>query len=263
MMKAIKLLIGLTFILYLSGGAFLFFYQDDFLYQPSEEYPVDESIKYPDDYGVKYFLNEGQKLKAVVLKPSKENAIIYFGGSGEAMAATAPQFIGVFPNHALYLVDYRGYAGSTGEPSERAFYSDALAIYDELSDQYGEVSVIGFSLGSGVATYLASKRALHSLSLVAPYDSMLSLAQELYPFYPISILLEDKYDSIGRVDNVSEKALIIVAEWDQAIPYKLTRRLIDAFPTEQIKVKMIDGVGHNSLTGTDEYYSLLREFHSR
>lgn len=251
-MKIIKVIISLIVLTYLTGASFIFVYQDNLLYQPTED---DSS-----GYSVIEFSNEGQRLNAIVLNPGESNAILYFGGSGESMGASATEFAGAFPEHTTYLINYRGYGGSTGKPGEQEFYSDALKIYDELSVKHTDISVIGYSLGSGIAIYLASKRPLQSISLAAPYDSMVSVAKEQYPFYPSSILLKDRYDSAGRVGHVSERTLIIFAEEDMVIPYKLTLRLINTFPSEQVKVKMIRHVDHNSLMLTDEFYIIIKEF---
>lgn len=251
-MKIIKIFISLIILCYFASATFLFVYQDDYLYQPTEDHSH--------DYSTRYFSNDGQRLSSIVLNPDKKNAILYFGGSGESMGFTANEFEDVFPDHSMYLINYRGYGGSTGNPGEQEFYSDALDVYDELSNVHADISVIGYSLGSGIATYLASKRLLSSIALVAPYDSMLSVAREHYPFYPMSILLKDRYDSISRVDDVNEQVLVVVAEEDLAVPYELSRQLIDAFPPEQIKVKVIRGADHNSLLVADDFYTALKKF---
>lgn len=251
-MKKIKVIISLVAVFYIGSAILLFFFQGKFMYQPSKNHPHSHTTQ--------IFSIEGESLEAIVLNPNRKHAILYFGGSGESLPYTTSDFIDVFPFHSMYLINYRGYGGSSGDPSERALFTDALAVYDKLSNDYQTISVIGYSLGSGVAMHLAASRELHSVSLVAPYDSMQSVAQEFFPIYPMSIMLREKYDSISKVNQVEEDVLIILAEEDKNIPYELTHRLITAFPKNQVKIKTIENIDHNSFFDSDDYYSTLGEF---
>ena len=251
-MKKFKVIASLIVVCYVGSAVFLFFFQGKFIYQPSENHPH--------SHNTQIFFNEGETLEAFVINPKQKHAILYFGGSGESVTYTTSDFIDTFPSHSTYLMSYRGYGSSSGKPTERALFSDALTVYDELSTNHKTISVIGYSLGSGVAMHLAAKRDVHSLSLIAPYDSMQSVAQNNFPFYPMSIMLRDKYDSISKAKEIEEDVLIIVAEEDTTIPYKLTHRLITAFQKKQLKVKTIKSVGHNNIFESSDYYSSLRKF---
>ena len=169
-------------------------------------------------FQLEQFSVDNETIDVVVLNKGKHKAILYFGGNGESVAGSAPHFIKIFPDHTVYLVNYRGYGGSTGNPTEQALYSDALFIYDKISKKHKNISVIGRSLGTGVATFLASKRAITKMILVTPYDSFQNLAQQQYPIYPISFLLKDKYNSSSRVKDINSATLIILAEHDSVIP---------------------------------------------
>ena len=86
------------------------------------------------------------------------DAIIYFGGNAESMAQSSDEIARQFPAFTVYLMDYRGYGRSTGEPSEEGLYSDALKLYDTMKSKYESISIGGRSLGSGIAVYVASQR---------------------------------------------------------------------------------------------------------
>ena len=86
------------------------------------------------------------------------NALIYFGGNGEDVSLNLPEFSQAFSDHALYLLHYRGYGGSSGTPTEEAIQADALALFDQAYAQHPCIVVVGRSLGSGVAVRLASGR---------------------------------------------------------------------------------------------------------
>ena len=119
---------------------------------------------------------------------------------------------------------------------------------------------MGRSLGSGAATYLASKRSVEKMLLVSPYDSIKNVAQNKFPIYPMFLLLKDEYDSIGRVKEIQAKTIILMAENDEVIPKKHSMRLISEFPPEQITVKTISKTGHNDISNKMEYYDHLRSF---
>ena len=169
-------------------------------------------------------------------------------------------FLTAFPLHTVYLFNYRGYGGSSGQPTEEGIYSDALSLFDKVQEKQAIISVMGRSLGSGAATYLASKRPVEKMVLVSPYDSIKSVAQNKFPIYPMFLLLKDKYDSIGRVKEIQAKTIVLMAENDEVIPKKHSLRLISEFPTEQITVKTISDTGHNDISNKMEYYDHLKSF---
>jgi len=242
----------LAVVLYCLWGLFLYVYQRDFMYLPVEgpahSYPVEQ------------FLSEGETLEVVVLNPGRPDAVMYFGGNAEAVVANAPGFLQGLPQHTVYLVNYRGYAGSSGTPTEQGLYADALNIHDAIRDRHRGIAVIGRSLGSGVATFLAAERPVRRLVLVTPFDSLLRLAQDLYPIYPVSLLLHDRYDSYSRVPRIDAPTLLVLAEHDRVIPGKYAETLRSAFPPGQAEVEILEGVGHNGLSARPGYYVLLGRF---
>ena len=237
---------------YILVGAYLFIFQRDFMYFPT--------AKAAHNFQAENFSINEETINVVVLNKGQHHAIVYFGGNGESVVNNAHNFTKIFPHHTVYLVNYRGYGGSTGTPTEQALYSDAQHIYDVVANRHQQISVIGRSLGTGVATFLASTRTVNKMVLITPYDSIQNMAQDMYPVYPISLLLKDKYNSSDRIKNVKSTTLIILAEHDAVIPSKYSTRLINAFPPAQIRVEVIKGAGHNSLSQKAQYYSLLQQF---
>lgn len=246
-------LLSVLFI-YCALALFLFIKQRDFIYFPS---PV---IQHP--YEEVSFTNKDDNytVRTTVLNKGKPTAIIYFGGNGEAVDLNASDFSRTFPNQSVYLVKYRGYSGSDGTATEEALFSDALTVYDNLKSNYQSVAVIGRSLGSGVACYVASQRPVKKLALITPFDSAQSIAQSAYPIFPMSLLLKDKYDSVSRANKIQAKVLFLIAQQDQTITRKHSERLMDAFPATQIQVIVFNNVGHNTISSNPEYYQALNTF---
>ena len=243
--------IGFLVSVYILVALLLFVFQRGLLYFPTG--------KYAHHLPVEQYLNEGERIDVVVLNPNQQDAILYFGGNGESIVHSAVAFTDVF-EQTVYFVNYRGYGGSTGQPTEQALYSDAQYIYDVIKKRHSKISVIGRSLGSGVATFLAASRPIDKMALITPYNSIQQIAQDRFPVYPMSILLKDKYVSVDRVKNIESRTLVLLAERDRVIPKEYSMRLIAAFPEHQIIVKTMPNTGHNSLSDTDEYYLLLQKF---
>ena len=214
----------------------------------------------PNEFKNESFLIEEENINVIKVNEDKKNAIIYFGGNVEAVVLNADTFAEIFPEHAVYLVNYRGYGRSSGEPTEKALFADALYIYDAIKKRHSNISVIGRSLGSGIATHLAAKRQIYKMILTTPYDSIEQMAQDRFYIYPVSILLKDKYDSISNIKNITAKTLILLAQKDEIIPLKHSLNLIKAFPQEQVIVKTIPNVDHNFIADHKEYQVAMSSF---
>lgn len=244
--------IKLLLLVYITFGIVLFINQRDLLYAPTDK--INHLFKEV------IFHNDKESISVIVVNDKKEKAILYFGGNGDTVARSAFAFDRFFPEYTVYLVNYRGYGESSGEPSEKGLYSDALTIFDKIRSKHSDISVLGRSLGSGVATYLASKREFEKLVLITPYDSVLSIVQERFPVYPMSILLKDKYDSVARAKDIETKTLVLIAEKDSVITMAHSQKLIDAFRASKVDVKIIEDVGHNTILRDDRYYQALQKF---
>ena len=99
------------------------------------------------------------------------------------------------------MVHYRGYGGSTGNPSEKGLRHDALAIYRHLKKNHVDILVIGRSLGTSLAIDVAAEFEPKGVLLITPFDSIEAVAQRVVPFLPIRMLLRDPYLSIDLVRN--------------------------------------------------------------
>jgi len=246
-------LLKISVLTYLGLGAYLYFAQRSMMYLPVAENPAA-------DRAFEFSTHDGESLKIWVLGRGRDRAVIYFGGNAEDVYYNAGDFRRTLPDHTVYLVNYRGYGGSSGSPSEAGLFADALGIYDLLSKRHGRIEVIGRSLGSGIATYLASERPVHRLVLATPHDSALSIAQAMYPVYPITLLLKDKYESIGYAASVDAPTLILLAEHDRIIPRESSVRLATAFSPGLAEQVLVANAGHNGLSGHQQYWDEIRRF---
>lgn len=206
------------------------------------------------------FKNKDLSLHGWVLNKNQGKALIYFGGNAEDITDNIIQLEELFNNHTIYLINYRGYGGNAGKPTEQGLFSDAIAIYDQIKQQHNSVSLMGRSLGSGVAVYLASIRAISQLFLLTPYDSIVAVAQTHYPYLPVRLLVKDKFDSIALAKNIKVPTLIVTAEYDQVIPNKHAKRLRDHLTETIVTYHLIAGAEHNNITSFPQYEEAIKKF---
>ena len=141
-----------------------------------------------------------------------------------------------------------------------ALFSDGLALYQLVSQKHDSVAVMGRSLGSAVAVYLASREAVDRLILVTPFDSMTELASTYYPLVPVRLLLKDKFDSRSRAAAIDAPTLVLIAERDEVIPRKKSDRLAAAFQPGLAKIIVVPGAGHNNIETSSRYAEAIQTF---
>ena len=183
-------------------------------------------------------------------------ALLYFGGNAEDVSVSLPEFAAAFADHAIYLMHYRGYGGSSGKPSEQALVADALALYDQLHSKHSAITVIGRSLGSGVAVQLAAQREVAQLVLITPFDSLSALAQRQFPLFPVKWLLKDRYESADFAPAITSPTLLLLAEQDEIIGRAHTEALYQAFAPGVATLKSYSG-SHNSYLAASQIAAWL------
>jgi pimeloyl-ACP methyl ester carboxylesterase len=199
----------------------------------------------------------GGSLVVTTRETAGGGAVVYFGGNAEDVSWSVDTLAEAFPDRALFLPHYRGYGGSSGTPSEAALFSDALTIVDHVLGTHRDIVVVGRSLGSGLATYVASRRSVSRLVLVTPFDSIAAVAAEYYWFVPVRWLLKDTYESFKYAPRVSAPTLIVAAGQDEQIPPRHATALLRHFRPGVATMEVIAGAGHNTIDRSPDYVALL------
>jgi pimeloyl-ACP methyl ester carboxylesterase len=199
------------------------------------------------------------RLKIWAVQRPGPAALLYFGGNAEDVGASLGRFETLLPDHSLYFVNYRGYGGSTGKPTEDALVADARLLYDRLRPRHPEISVLGRSLGSGVAVRLASEREIARLVMVTPFDSLVDVARAHFRWLPVGLLMLDRYDSAARATRVRAETLVVIAESDEIIPRARSEALIGAF-RQRPRVVVIEGGRHNDIDFDPRYLDEVAAF---
>lgn len=250
MQKTLTILLLLGAALYTAACLALFLLQRSLIYFP----PAQAAIQAPQ---VSTMTVPGALVKISERPRSSTRAIIYLGGNGEDVTMSLAQLDAAFPDHALYLLHYRGYTGSSGKPSEAALVADALLLFDRVGARHTEVVLIGRSLGSGIALQVAARRPVHRLVLVTPFDSLAALAARQFPYFPVRLLLRDSYDAVRHAPQVRAPTLVIAAEHDEIVPAQSTARLFTRFARGVATRTVIEGAGHNSISASTSYLQAL------
>ena len=202
----------------------------------------------------------GERLKIWVIARPGPKALLYFGGNAEDVAGNIEPFAESLRDRSLFLVNYRGYGGSSGRPSEKALVADAIAVFDRVRKEHSEIAVMGRSLGSGIAVQVAAERPVERLVLVTAYDSLVNVARTYFRWLPVGLLLRDRYESARRASAVTAPVLVVTAAEDEIIPRARSESLIRAFSPDQVEVVMVPGVGHNTLDLAPRYLQSVAEF---
>ena len=192
--------------------------------------------------------------------PQEQTVIIGFGGNGWNGQDVAEYLHETFPDADVVAFHYRGYTPSAGSPSAKALIDDAPLIYDLVVERLKPNRVIGagFSIGSGVAAELASRRKLDGLILVTPFDSLKAVAQSLYPWLPIGPIFAHEIDAAAALEKSQVPVAIIAGDRDQIIPAERTDALRKRVPN-LVFDRTLGGAGHNDIYARSDFQQAMRE----
>ena len=204
-------------------------------------------------------------------KEGKNPLVIFFGGNAQNSSNTLYNYYqsgtmkDVFSNYNLMLIDYPGYGMSKGKPSDDSMFIASKYIF-EYATKMSEVDIdniviMGYSIGTGVASYCASENDASGLILVAPYDKALSLYNDAIDSFHGSVASLAKYsfDSSTYAENVTEPTLIFTSKKDEVINYKHSLDLAGHF-SELDDVVILENVNHNGYFSQTEVLNTITDF---
>jgi len=194
--------------------------------------------------------SDGEKVIVWHVPPKPGGAVIlFFHGNGDFLAGLAGRFKAITSDGTgLVALSYRGYAGSSGAPSEEGLLRDGEAAYSFATERYEAQRIVawGFSLGTGVAVAIASGHPVGKLILEAPYTSIADVAAAHFPFVPVRLLIRDPFHSDERIARVTVPLLVVHGAQDPTIPIGFGEKLF-ALAHEPKQFVRIPGGGHDDL----------------
>lgn len=240
---AIKLLVFVA-TAYLAVLAILFAFQSHFIYPA----PQQLHIPAPGFEAVTLTTSDDLALNAHWRAPQEGRpVVVWFHGNGGSLAgATNETRLLAEHGYGLLLVNYRGYGGNPGEPSEEGFYRDgrsALAFIAEQGVMSERLILAGNSIGSGTAVQMASEAEAAALLLISPFTSLTDAAERALPVFPVEPLLRDRFDNAAKIAELDLPILVLHGDADRVVPYDHGEDL--AAGTPHAEFVGFAGVGHD------------------
>jgi fermentation-respiration switch protein FrsA (DUF1100 family) len=231
-MKYFYLAVSSVVLAYFIIILFVYFYQRNLLYHPSENNYLNDKITF--NYEEIFIeTDKNINLKSWFIKKdlNKFKTILIFHGNAGNL------FNRVYKLNELnkldvniLLISWRGFSGNKGKPTEKNLYHDAEEAVKWLNNR-GAISkniiLYGESLGTGVATELGTSNAFGGIILESPFTSIANAAKIYYPYLPVNTILKDRYDSIGKIKNITTPILIMHGKKDNIVPQKMGLELYE------------------------------------
>ena len=247
--KAMLRILLIIAVFYGLAVLLLFVFQRKVMYIPSKAIEAPERYGLRDVHSLTVPSSDGIQLQLWYIK-AKTNfpTVLYFHGNAGHIGDRAAIFHALSEQgFGVLALSYRGYGGSSGEPSESGIYDDARAAIGFLQTQHislKQIMLFGESLGTGVATQMATEFDVGALILQAPYLSVAGRAAEIYYYVPVKWLIHDKFESIHKITKVKAPLLLFHGERDTVIPIRHGRELFAA-ATSPKRAFFMPNVAHN------------------
>jgi uncharacterized protein len=248
-MKKISRAFIIVVVIYFFIGILFYLLQDAILFHPK---PLDKEHQFSFEQPFEEVnTDRGQRnLNFIKFKTGylRKGIVLYFHGNRRNIERYA-RFSSTFTNqgYEVWMPDYPGFGKSTGKRTEDAMYNDASFLYSlALNDVPAEnIIIYGKSIGTGVASFLASNKKSKILFLETPYYSIPELVQYYMPIYPVNFLLNYKFPIHEYLKNVEEPIVIFHGTKDEVIPYKQAEKLKQE--NQNAKLVLIEKGKHNNL----------------
>ena len=238
-------IVGLIVLFYIGIVALLFFFQERLVYLPLRAWaatPAEIGLSYEE---VWFEAADGVKLSGwfVPAEPAR-GVILFFHGNGGNISHRL-ESLEMFHRLGLstFIIDYRGYGQSEGNPSEQGTYLDAEAAWRYLVEERqippAKIIVFGESLGGAVAAWLAQTHSPQALILLSTFTSIPDMGAQTYPFMPVRLLARIQYNTLARLPEINCPVLIIHGQEDEIVPYGHGQQLFEAAnqPKEFLEIK--------------------------
>ena len=211
---------------------FLYFYQRNLMYHPSENNYSNDQLTVQIEK-VRVDTEDGIELLGWYHNKDigRYKTILYFHGNAGSLENRIHKL-----NHFkemdvnFLIIAWRGFSGNKGKPSEKGLYEDGRSAINWLLNKgikEENIIIYGESLGTGVATHLSQKRKFAGIILETPFTSMIDAAKKFYPYIPVSLLLKDKFNIKDKIKNVTVPVLVMHGESDQIVPFFMGKKIYE------------------------------------
>jgi pimeloyl-ACP methyl ester carboxylesterase len=252
LLKILKIVLGI----YIIVCGLLFFFQEKLIFFPDK---LDKNFKFGfdqkfDELNIK--TEDNKLLNAILFKSDSSKGLIFYlhgnAGSLSSWGEVAKTYTGL--NYDVFMLDYRGYGKSEGSISSQGqLYQDLQIAYDEMKSKYSEdkIIVLGYSVGTGPASKIASTNNPKLLILQAPYYSLTDMMKHTYPIIP-TFILKYKFETNEYIKDCKMPIVVFHGNQDKVIYYGSSLKLKEEFKKQDTLITL-SGQGHNGITENPEY----------
>jgi pimeloyl-ACP methyl ester carboxylesterase len=208
---------------------------------------------------------DGVELEGVVYEPKDlyrklptvESTLLFFGGRSHDSVGLIKKLADSFPHTRIITFNYRSYGKSGGVVSEKNILSDGLLIAKKVQKKYGDFYLLGFSIGSLVASYIASKQKVKELFLVGSFDSVALLAKERFGVGP-AWLFRYELDNTKHVQHIDANTYLFVSKDDETTFIQNARNLKNHVKN-LVHYKELENLSHKELLWDEEVVCKINE----
>lgn len=258
-MKILFNIFKIVLILYIILCGILYTIQEKVIFLPQK---IDKEYKFNFNQHFEELnieVTDGVNVNGLLFKVNNSKGLIYYlhgnAGSLQSWGQVAKTYTDL--NYDVFILDYRGYGKSEGSiQSQDQLYNDNQIVYDRLKQEYNEedIIILGYSIGTGLASKLASTNAPKQLILQAPYYNLPDLMKQQFSFIP-TFLLKYKFSTDEYLKDCQMPITIFHGNRDQVIDYNSALKLKEDF--HQINLITLKSQGHNGMTYNKDYIQML------
>ena len=262
MLKKIFKIVLIGLGIYLAALTLIYFNQEKFIFLPTK-LEKNYTFLFENEFEEVYLETADKiNLHSLYFKTQNPKGVIYYlhGNSGDLSGWGDVTGVYLDLGYDVFILDYRGFGKSEGKiNSEKQFYDDVQLGYNYLKNKFKEdqIIVIGYSIGTGSASYLASKNSPKFLILQAPYYNLSEIGKNRMPFVP-SFLLKYKFENNKNIQDIKCPVYIFHGDADRTIFYEDAVKLRDHLKSTD-KYITLKGQGHNGVNENLEFISKLKE----
>jgi len=262
MKKKVLWFLGILVVLHLIFFATFYFVQESFIFPPtklSKEYIYSFDQNYEE---INIQSSDGKSMNSLLFRSDSTKGLVFFlhgnAGALDSWGGLASNYTDT--GYDIFMIDYRGYGKSEGEiDSKMQLFDDLQHAYNEMKKRYDEnkIIIVGFSIGTGPAAYLAAENNPHSLVLLAPYYSLPDLMQDYCPILP-RFLIKYKIDTYQYIEKSSVPTYIFHGDEDKTINYHHSVKLGEKL-TRNDKLAILKGENHSRIIRNIIYLEKLNQ----
>ena len=266
MKKVLMILLKFLLVLFIFIPVLLFVFQEKLIFFPqklNKNYQFSFEQKF-EEINVRTI--DGIALNGILFKADSSKGLIFYLHGNAGSLSSWGEVAGTYTdlNYDIFMLDYRGYGKSEGSISgEGQLFQDMQTVYDELKNKYNEDSIIvlGYSLGAGLASKIASTNNPKLLILQAPYYSMTDMMRHTFPIIP-TFILKYKLKTNEFIKHCKMPIVIFHGNQDEVIYYNSSLKLKELFKEKDTLITL-NGQGHNGMTDNRDYIIEIQKILTR